>query len=98
MEGIAGFVGAIGVGFIAGGVAAIVGRTKRRKRATAGDDDAKSKLEKWQTLETVVAPILVVVGLCMLAVKFYADYQAALTPLSPDKALERAVKSLPKSN
>jgi hypothetical protein len=91
-------VGAIGVGLIAGGGSGILGRRRRRKLAAAGDEDAKSKLEKWQTLETVVAPILVVAGFCLLSVKFYFDYQEARTPMTPEKALERAFKNLPKPN
>ena len=98
MDGIAEIVGVVGVGLIGGGFVAILGRRKRRKLAATGDEDAKIKLEKWRTLETVVAPGLIVVGLCMMAVKTYADYQTLRTPLSPDKALERALKSFPKPN
>jgi len=98
MEDIAVYVGALGVGLISGGVIGLVGRRKRRKLAAAGDEDAKRKFEEYRTLETIVAPLLLVVGVCLLGVKAYADYQTALTPVSPEKALERAMKSFPKSN
>jgi heme/copper-type cytochrome/quinol oxidase subunit 2 len=91
-------VGAAGVGFLAAGVAAIFGRSRRRRLASAGDEDAKRKLARRRTVETVVAPIFVVIGIGILSVKFYADYEKARTPLSPEKALERATRSLTKPN
>jgi hypothetical protein len=94
MEDIWVLVGGLGVGFLAAGFVGIFGRRRMRRLAAAGDEDAKRNLEKWRTLHTVVAPVFLAIGICMLAVKFYADYQKALTPLSREKALERATKNL----
>ena len=95
---IADYVGPLGVGLLCGGFAAIIGRRKRSKLAASGDEKAKAELKKWRIADTVVAPILIVAGVCLLALQFYLDYQKAQSPLPPDKALDDALKRLPKSN
>ncbi|CAN5880358.1 hypothetical protein BH11PSE3_BH11PSE3_43990 [soil metagenome] len=89
-------VAGLGGGLIAAGVIGIGGRSKRRRLAASGDEKAKLQLVKWRTLETVVAPSCLALGLCLLGIKFYADYEKARTPLSPHKAFENATKRLMK--
>ena len=89
---------ALGVGLICGGYVVISARHKRRKLAASGDEDAKTKLENGKTVETVAGPLVLVAGICLLIVATYADYQKLRTPLSPDKALEKAMENLRKLN
>ncbi len=79
MEGVLQYLGPVGVGLIVGGVLAV--RLRRKK------------LEKSSTIEKMVGPIMLAIGICLVIAKGYGDYQEARTPLSPDKALDRAMKS-----
>jgi hypothetical protein len=45
----------------------------------------------------VVAPVLLAAGVGLMIVTTYADYVRLRTPLSPDKAFQRAAESLDKA-
>jgi hypothetical protein len=67
----------------------------------AGGVVGVSGRQKYRRL-AAIAPGWLVLGICLLGVKFYGDYEKARTPLSPEKALESAtktlIKRLPKSD
>ncbi len=85
-------VGIIGITMITYGVSEVFGRRRLRKLAAAGDADARAKLEKKPTVPIVI----LVAGHCLLFAAAYFDYQKYRTPLTPEKALERAVRNLPR--
>jgi hypothetical protein len=88
---------ALAVGLMIGGYIVIADRRKKRKLAGAGDQQARDQLEKSRTVDTVVAPVLLAAGVGLMIVTTYADYVRLRTPLSPDKAFQRAAESLDKA-
>jgi hypothetical protein len=72
---------------MAGGIIIFVRRRKQRKPDAASDLRAKEQLENQGPAETIVAPLLLATGVCLLIASTYADNARLRTPL-PEKALE----------
>lgn len=85
-------IGIIGSTMIAYGVSEIFGRRRLRKLAAAGDADAGTKLQK----KPMVPLIVLVAGHCLLLTAVYLDYQRLRTPLTPEQALDRAMRNVPR--
>jgi|GEM_PF-2062041 len=85
-------VGIIGITMITYGASDVLGRRRLRNLAAAGDADARTKLEKKRTVPLIV----LVAGHCFLFFAVYSNYQKARTPLTPEQALDRAVRNLPR--
>jgi len=98
MEWVVSLVSAVGVGLICFGAGGLWHRFKTIRRATDGDETAKADLKRYRILLTVIAPLSIAAGICLVGIKTYADYNKLRQPLSPDKAWERAMKNLPKPN
>lgn len=68
---------AVGLGFLAAGLATLRSYMTTRKLAAAGDERAKAKLAKRRIIDVVVASVLTVAGVCLVLFDFYLKRQSS---------------------
>lgn len=96
MEEVSGWFEFLGPALVLCALGVIREHRNNMRLIASGDENAREKLGRWRTTEALLGPVLIVIGVCMTLVTFYADYREASSSPAADHTFETLVKALPK--